>query len=138
MATLVGAYGADQGEEKTHAARLTVVVADDSWAVLGLMTEILKGAVDEVITASDGEDAWRAIRTHRPRVAVLDAQMPGLTGLQVAALVSADPDLTETRVVLVTGDMTSEVKAATGISRLLEKPFRPYELVGAVRELAGQ
>ena len=124
------------GEREGHCARLTIVVADDSPVVLALMAEVLKHAADEVVTARDGEAAWQAIQEHRPRVAILDDQMPGRTGLEVAALVDEAPDLAETRVVLVTGEATAEAEAAAGIRRVLSKPFRPHELVEMVRDLA--
>src|SRR5688500_7993628 len=114
--------GAADEEGGGSTSRLTIVVADDSPGALALMEEVLKGAADEVVTARDGEAAWRAIQQHRPRVAILDDQMPGRTGLEVAALVEEDPNLAETRVVLVTGEATPEAAAAAGIRRVLLKP----------------
>ena len=135
-----GQEGSEAGEGP--ARRLTIVVADDSPAVLALMAEVLRHSADTLITARDGAGAWQAIRAHRPRVAILDDQMPGLTGMEVAALVRADPALAETRLVLVTGEASAEAEAEAdagegdGIQRLVPKSFRPHELVAVVRELA--
>src|SRR5687768_1378517 len=116
--------------------RPTVVVADDAPGVLELMAQILAPTAGRVVTARDGEAALRAIREHRPRVAILDDEMPRMTGVMVAAVVRGDPALADTRVLLVTGDASRERGAALGVHRLLPKPFRPRDLVEAVRELA--
>jgi CheY-like chemotaxis protein len=128
--------GAAEEERRGATSRLTIVVADDSPMVLALMAEVLKHSADAVVTARDGEAAWQAIRKHRPRVAILDDRMPGRTGVEVAALVQGDPELAETRVVLVTGEASGEADAAAGVRRVLPKPFRPNELVEVVRDLA--
>ena len=120
-------------------ARLTVVVADDSPGLLELLGEILKATADRVVTARDGEAAWQAIRAHRPRVAVLDADMPLRSGPEVAALVRADPALAATRILLVTGHAATDAEGntlAAAADAWLAKPFRPRELVAAVRKLA--
>ena len=132
------AQGAQAGGEggAEEPARLTVVVADDAPGVLELMAQVLKTTVGQVVTARDGDAALRAIREHRPRVAILDAEMPCRTGLEVAAAIHADPELAGTRVLLVTGEASVEREAAAGVHRLLPKPFRARELVDAVRDLA--
>ena len=114
-----------------------IVVADDEPALLALLEVALGQEAGAVVTARDGAAAWQAIQQHRPDVAVLDADMPLLGGLDVARLVRADPTLMGTRVVLITGH--AEMGAAAdepGIDRVVEKPFLPTELRRAVRELA--
>ena len=72
----------------------------------------------------------------RPEVAVLDAEMPGMTGLEVARRVRADPRLAATRLVLVTGHAgAEEVASAAGVDVSIAKPFSPIALRNAVREL---
>ncbi len=98
--------------------------------------QVLATTAEHLVTARDGEAALRAIREHPPRVAIFDAGMPRLSGMEVAAAVHADPELANTRVLLVTGDASFEREAAACIHRLLPKPFRPRDLVDAVRDLA--
>ena len=38
----------------------------------------------QVVTAKNGKEAFTLIKAHRPEIAILDIQMPILTGLQVA------------------------------------------------------
>lgn len=58
-------------------------------------------AFDVVAVCCDGTEAARAIAELRPDVALLDVQMPGLTGLEVLAQVRAAPELAGTTVVLL-------------------------------------
>ena len=133
-----GGHGARASSNERATTGWTIVVADDAPALLELMAAILTQAAARVVTARDGEAAWQAIRTHRPEVAVLDAEMPLRTGPEVAALVRSDPDLASTRILLVTGDLTADglsSAGSAGADAWLPKPFRPRELLDAVRAL---
>lgn len=63
----------------------TCLVADDHPSVLRTLTDLLR-AWNWTIVASttDGEDAAHKIRELQPTVAVLDLQLPGQTGLEIA------------------------------------------------------
>lgn len=81
---------------------VTCVVADDHPAVLEAVATVLESrGVDIVGRAADGEDALRLILEMRPKVALIDLRMPGLTGIEVAGQVVSDAP--ETAVVLYTG-----------------------------------
>ena len=64
---------------------MRVLLADDSVLILDALHEILYAVDQVVIVASckNGTDALKAIRTHVPDLAIVDIQMPGLTGLEV-------------------------------------------------------
>lgn len=77
-----------------------VVIADDHGVVRGGMSAILTAAGCLVVgEAADGAEAWTVIRRLRPRVAVLDAALPRLSGLEVAARIARR--LPEVNVVMV-------------------------------------
>ena len=66
---------------------ITVVLAEDQLMVLGALSALLDLEADITVagTASGGEDAVRLVETLRPDVLLTDIEMPGLTGLDVAA-----------------------------------------------------
>ena len=95
---------------------MRVVLADDHPIVLGGLRALLQAeaGVEIVAAAPDGATALAAIRAHEPSMAVLDINMPQLTGLEVLEALEADGPAT--RVVLLTGSATDE-QIATAVVR---------------------
>jgi DNA-binding response OmpR family regulator len=94
----------------------------------------------DVISASDGEEALRLARENRPRLAVLDLDMPGLTGLQVIRHLRQDAELTGMRIILLTAHGTEEDVAAgfaAGADDYVVKPFSPQDLQRRIEQLLG-
>lgn len=60
-----------------------VLYAEDEFNIQSNVSEILKLFFDEVIVASDGEEAIEAYHTHYPDVLILDICMPKIDGLEV-------------------------------------------------------
>jgi DNA-binding NarL/FixJ family response regulator len=65
---------------------VTVVIAEDHPLFRKGLTDVLAGAPDFRIVgeAGDGESALALVRRHRPRIALLDIDMPKASGLAVA------------------------------------------------------
>ncbi len=65
------------------------LVADDHPAILSAITEFLQEeGIDVVGQARDGREALEKIEASRPDVAIVDLQMPKLTGIDVARQVA--------------------------------------------------
>lgn len=79
-----------------------VVIADDHPVVLQGLTSLISASPEfsVVATSEDGIGALEAIREMRPAIAVLDLNMPGITGREVIAAVVNES--LPTRVVLLT------------------------------------
>jgi two-component system response regulator DesR len=82
---------------------IRVLLADDEELILVALTALLELETDlEVVAqAGDGRGAIEAARAHRPDVAVVDLQMPGLDGLEVTAELTAV--LPSCAIVILTG-----------------------------------
>jgi DNA-binding NarL/FixJ family response regulator len=116
---------------------ISIVVACDRPAFLHDITAILKSNSDMTVVAScsDGTAAMQAISLLTPTVAVLDCLMPGLTGLDVLARISADRR--PTKVVLLTASYRELLAAfARGAKGALLKEATPPELVHCIRHVA--
>ena len=62
---------------------MKILVADDDPMVLHLLKRVL-GKDYDVVTADDGKRAWALLSSDSgPRLAVLNWQMPGMTGLEI-------------------------------------------------------
>ncbi len=119
----------------------TILLVEDDAAVRGLARALLEAKGYRVLAAADGEQAVELAERHQGPVHLLltDVVMPGLSGREVAARVSAvRPDA---RVLYMSG-YPDDVIDQRGILepglRLLQKPFTATALLVAVREaLAG-
>src|SRR3954463_6890859 len=101
---------------ETRACAMRVMLADDHPIVLGGLRALLQAeaGVEIVAAAPDGAIALELIRAHEPPMAVLDINMPKLTGLDV--LEAIERDGLATRVVFLTGTASDE-QIATIVER---------------------
>jgi DNA-binding NarL/FixJ family response regulator len=100
----------------TRAWAMRVVLADDHPIVLGGLRALLQAeaGVEIVAAVPDGASALAVIRAHEPHIAVLDINMPRLSGLDV--LEALEQDGLATRVVFLTGTASDE-QIATAVER---------------------
>ena len=113
----------------------TILIADDEPSLRLLVNATIASDEYDVVEAMDGDEAWTLIRQHRPRVVLLDVQMPGRTGLDLTRAIRDDPDLSRTCVILLTSKaQQADVQAGldAGADRYLTKPFSPLELLRVV------
>jgi two-component system LytT family response regulator len=73
----------------------TILVDDEPLAIQGLKLRLAKHEDVEIIeTCSNGREAIRAIKTHKPDLVFLDIQMPGFDGFSVIqGLMEVEPPL---------------------------------------------
>lgn len=65
----------------------TILVVDDDWVMLELLTDVLTRDGNTVITASGGEEAIRLCREQHIEIMILDYMMPGVSGEEVVRTV---------------------------------------------------
>lgn len=72
-------------------SQLRVLVADDDALIRSSLTSLFAARqdIELVATTSNGAEALRILDTHRVDVALIDADMPILDGVETAALISA-------------------------------------------------
>ncbi|MYS35209.1 DNA-binding NarL/FixJ family response regulator [Streptomyces sp. KhCrAH-43] len=90
--------------------------------------------------AADGAQAVEVVRAERPDVVLMDIRMPGTDGLTATRMISADPDLADVRVVMLTTFEVDEYVVQSlraGASGFLGKGAEPDELLNAIRIAAG-
>src|SRR3954465_6287289 len=124
---------------ETRACAMRVVLADDHPIVLGGLRALLQAeaGVEIVAAVPDGASALAVIRAHEPHIAVLDINMPRLSGLDV--LEALEQDGLATRVVFLTGSASDE-QIATAVERgawgFLLKEHAPDTLTECLRTVA--
>jgi DNA-binding NarL/FixJ family response regulator len=120
---------------------IRVVLADDQALVRAGFKVLLEteDGFDVVGEAADGAEAVVLARQTHPDVVVMDIRMPGVDGLAATRQITADPDLSRVRVlVLTTFDVDEYVFEAlrSGASGFLLKDTEPVDLLRALRVLA--
>jgi len=111
-------------------ARRILVVEDnpDSAETLKLMLQMWG---HDVQTASDGRAGLRAASQSVPDVMLIDIGLPGMTGFELARRLREDAQLSQTRLVALTGygsDADRLEASRAGFHFHLVKPVRPEEL----------
>lgn len=96
--------------------------------VVGLQLE--KAGVQDFLTAPDGENALALLEQHEVDIMVLDCQMPGLSGFEVAERVRAKPERYGKPIIIaLTAHAFPQEKEkclAVGMNDFLSKPI-PFE-----------
>ncbi|MFF5841137.1 response regulator [Streptomyces massasporeus] len=121
---------------------IRVLLADDQALLRSAFRVLVDSEPDmEVVgEASDGAEAVRLTKEQHADVVLMDIRMPGTDGLAATRMISADPELADVRVVILT---TFEVddyvvqSLRAGASGFLGKGSEPEELLSAIRIAAG-
>jgi len=103
-----------------------VLIVDDNATNLKLVAYLVKANGYEVDTASDADAAVAAIAAHRPRVILMDLQLPGIDGLELTRRLKADPATRDISIIAVTayamkGDQEKALEA--GCDDYVTKPI---------------
>ena len=119
---------------------MKVLIAEDDRVSCRALQSLLRKWGYEVIAATDGTQAWNALREEdRPPLAILDWLMPGMDGLEVCRMVRRQQSEPYVYVLMLTAkadksDIVEGLEA--GADDYLTKPFNPQEL--RVRLRAGR
>jgi DNA-binding NarL/FixJ family response regulator len=119
-------------------APIRVLLVDDQSLLRAGFRSLMNAVPDlEVVgEAGDGDEAVRMAVQTRPDVVLMDVQMPRADGLDATARITADPRLSQTRViVLTTFEVDEYVFGAlkAGAAGFLLKDIEPEDLLDAVR-----
>lgn len=115
----------------------SVLVVDDDWQVLGFLDHVLKQAGYKVLMAESGEEALQALNASHQEISLvlLDMQMGGITGLEVAKEMQKKPEWSLIPVIMQTASNRPDVVRqgiAAGVYYCLHKPLNPDLLVAIV------
>jgi DNA-binding response OmpR family regulator len=121
-----------------------ILVIDDDHAVRGAMQLLLQAEGFEVVVASDGNNGILTAQANTPDLVIVDLFMPGMTGVDTIRAIRER--IPRVPIIAVSGVLASSADssadslssaALTGADFTLHKPFRPNELLKAVRRSMG-
>ncbi|MDI3406976.1 response regulator [Streptomyces cavernicola] len=121
---------------------IRVVLVDDQ-ALMRAGFRALLDAEDDIEVvgeAADGAAGLELVRAHVPDIALVDVQMPVMTGIETTRRIAADPCLAGVRVVILTNYGLDEYvfdALRAGASGFLLKDTEPADLLQALGVVAG-
>jgi DNA-binding response OmpR family regulator len=118
----------------------TILVVDDESHITYMLAYKLRQADFNVLTASDGEEAYQLACDRHPDLVVTDYQMPVLSGYDMSVRLREDPRTAQVPVLMLTarGHLLSPTELGkTNIQFMMPKPFSARELMVKVREMLG-
>ena len=118
-----------------------ILLADDSITIRSMVATRLERSGYEVAQASDGEEALELALRLLPDLAILDVEMPKLTGYELTRRLRESEATAALPIVLLTGkDNEADVAEgyAAGASEYIKKPFSPQDLVLVAQRLLGR
>jgi two-component system, cell cycle response regulator DivK len=108
-----------------------ILIVDDNPTNLKLVGFLLAGHGYELRTATDAEEALAVLEDFRPRLIVMDLQMPGMDGLELTRRLKAEPRTRDIIILAVTAyAMKGDEERArnAGCDGYVTKPIDTREL----------
>jgi CheY-like chemotaxis protein len=122
-----------------------VLIADDEQECIDFVRDALADSGCEVLAAADGEQALQAARDHKPRLIILDVQMPKKDGFAVFSELRSDEALRGIPVIMLTAvtERTNIKFSAADMGQYMgsepeayiDKPIEPVLLKQVVNRL---
>ena len=111
------------------------LVVDDDPGVRRFVSRVLREAGHEVTALGDAETALSRVLGVQPVIFLLDINLPGMHGIELAQKLQKSVRLAKVPVVILsvrTHPSDKVVAFASGAVRYLEKPFKKADLLDAV------
>jgi CheY-like chemotaxis protein len=109
-------------------AAASILVVDDEELVRNFLKRVLKGAGYQVYTVSNGHEALTLLQSFVVDLVITDIRMPGMSGKELGGRIALLPDPPP-----VIYASASDVPPPGMETLYLQKPFRPADLIRAVK-----
>jgi CheY-like chemotaxis protein len=119
-----------------------ILIVDDDFEIVSLLTEILKKEGHEITAAHEPVDGMTKARALKPDLVILDYHMPGSTGAHLFESLRRNQASRLTPILFMSGEARPEQILAeitdTENSQFLAKPVHLEEFRRVVAELLGE
>ena len=95
--------------QRTGQVRVKVLIAEDDKIWRRILEKNVTSWGYEAVLAEDGKQAWEILqREDAPRLAIIDWQMPGMDGFQLAQHIRADETLSDCMLVMASSGANAD------------------------------
>jgi len=122
-------------------AEKKVLVVDDEIHIVYVAAIKLRNNGYEVVTATNGAEAFELACAEKPDIIVTDFQMPVMTGLELVRELRQSEQTKDIPVILLTARsfaISKEQQEDLQISGCISKPFSPRELLENIEDILYQ
>ena len=115
-----------------------VLVVDDEIHIVHVVAIKLRSNGFEVVTASNGAEAYDLACSEKPDIIVTDLQMPIMNGVELVDKIRQNEQIKCIPVIMLTGrsfNIDNEKKEQLKISYCIGKPFSPRELLEKIEDI---
>ena len=115
-----------------------ILVVDDNDINLELVRDLLEDQGYRVRVAIDANDAIAVLHDFRPRLILMDIQLPGMDGLTLTRMLKSNPSMRDIRIVGLTGYAMAgdeERILAAGCDGYMAKPIDTRRLPGVISSM---
>lgn len=117
---------------------MTILVADDLAGQRMVLEMLLSLDGYEVHSVEDGREALEYLQHNTPHLAILDVNMPHMTGIDVCDRMKRVPRLRDVPVIILTvmrDDRTTATARIAGADAIVMKPLEGKDFRAIVRDL---
>jgi CheY-like chemotaxis protein len=123
------------GEHQLASSAKRILLVDDDKAILKIVQITLGSKGREVLNVSSGEAALELLRSTQVDLIVLDFQLPGMSGVDVARTLQKKPATAAIPIIMLTGSAKQNLPATDlDVFAYFKKPFSPRELLKKVSQ----
>ena len=115
-----------------------ILIAEDEQDIRDLIEFTLRYVGHEVVSYSNGKEAWQKVKIEMPDLILLDVRMPVMSGYEACEKIKADPKTKHIPIVFLSAKgQDSEIKAGfeAGAVEYLLKPFALDDLTRRLKEI---
>ena len=116
-----------------------VLIADDDPAILWLVRTLVEGEGFRAVTAMDGREAYRILKSDRSVIAaIVDIKMPYIQGTDLVRFMQSDDRFKAIPVVMMTAEQSPKLPSKSfesGAVAFLPKPFTNVQLRTVLRTI---
>src|SRR6201986_1843149 len=114
-----------------------ILIVEDHQENLVALEAVLNGGEVELVTANNGNEALKAALHHEFALALLDIQMPGMDGYELAELLRSNSRTAGIPLIFISAVFTDSDYVfrayEKGVFSFITKPFQPEMLVNKVK-----
>jgi len=115
-----------------------ILIVDDEPRFAYMLADVLNEAGYDARTIDNGRDALEAAHRDPPDLMLLDVNMPGIDGFEVASRLKADPETAAIPIIMLSameGRGARVIGLESGAEEYLAKPFDKAELLARIHNL---